>query len=148
MSGYAGPIPCVAAETEQIKHEFGQSGRCLDDQDIIRAAKYLKLKAGRAQSRWHRLQHLTLPAIVRHVDGHYFVVAKVDERRVLIHDPLEKLPQTLPRETFEQAWYGGLILISKRSALPDAIRKFNFGWFVPAILKHKKILGGCCWLRS
>jgi predicted double-glycine peptidase len=124
----------VAAEPDQIKHEFGQSGRSLDDSDLVRAAKYLKLKAGRVTSRWDRLQHLALPPIARHVDGHYFVIGKVDAQRVLIHDPLEKRPLTLLRETFEQAWDGGLILISRRSALPAAVRKFNFSWFVPVIL--------------
>lgn len=131
----------VAADPAQIKHEFGQSNRNLDDDALIRAAKYLNLKAGSTRSRWDRLRHLTLPAIARHVDGHYFIIAKLDEQRVLVQDPLETRPLTLPRETFEQAWDGGLILISRRSALPDALRKFNFSWFVPAILKHKKILG-------
>ncbi len=92
-------------------------------------------------SRWERLAKLTLPAIARHKDGHYFVLGKVDDDHVLIQDPLEKRPLSLPREIFEQAWSGELILFTRRAGVLDELRKFDFRWFIPEILKHRKLLG-------
>ncbi len=92
-------------------------------------------------SRWERLAKLTLPAIARHKDGHYFVLGKVDDDHVLVQDPLEKRPLSLPREIFEQAWSGELILFTRRAGVLDELRKFDFRWFIPEILKHRKLLG-------
>lgn len=35
---------------------------------------------------------------------------------------------------------GDILLFTKRSLLPDALTRFDFSWFVPALLKHKKLL--------
>jgi len=58
---------------------------------------------------------------------------------VLIHDPLEKRPLTLPRAVFEQAWSGRIILITKRAQLPGAHKIFDISWFIPALIKYRKI---------
>ena len=78
-------------------------------------------------------------AIGIHQKGHYFIIAKIDEDKVLIHDPLEKRPLTLPKQIFEQAWSGRLILITKRALLPGAGKTFDISWFIPALIKYRKI---------
>ncbi len=131
----------IPADPQQLRHEFSSTGEPFSNQEILRAAKLLDLKARTVTSRWERLSKLTLPAIARHKDGHYFVLGKVDDDHVLIQDPLEQRPLSLPRELFEQAWSGELILFTRRAGLFDELRKFDFSWFIPEILKHKKLLG-------
>lgn len=131
----------IPADPQQLRHEFAAAGETFENREILRAAKLLGLKARAVPSRWERLSTLALPAIARHKDGHYFVLAKVDDDRVLIQDPLEQRPLTLPRELFAQAWSGELILFTRRAGVLDELRKFDFSWFVPEILKHKKLIG-------
>lgn len=131
----------VAADIEQINHQFGGQGDFLNDEDLIRAARYLKLKAKLTRCDWSGLANTALPAIGKHEDGHYFIIAKVADDKVLIQDPLEKRPLNLPRDVFEKCWAGEMILISKRSLLPSVTGQFDFSWFIPAIAKYKKHIG-------
>ncbi|HEC19585.1 MAG TPA: type I secretion system permease/ATPase [Gammaproteobacteria bacterium] len=131
----------VSAEQQQLQHEFSATGEAFDTGDILRAAKLLGLKARSVTSNWSKLSKTTLPVIARHKDGHFFVLAKMDEEKVLIQDPLEQRPLTLPRAMFEEAWSGELILFTKRAGVLDELRKFDFSWFIPEILKYKNLLG-------
>lgn len=131
----------VAADVNQLQHQFGQQGRPLNDEDLVRAARYLKLKAKISKSNWGDLANTPLPAMAKHQDGHYFIIGKQTDDKVLIQDPLEQRPLNLPRDIFERSWSGELILISKRSLLPGITGQFDFSWFIPAILKYKKHIG-------
>jgi subfamily B ATP-binding cassette protein HlyB/CyaB len=95
------------------------------------------------KTNWDRLPKLTFPIIGKHADGHFFIIAKLDtdNDKVLIQDPLEKRPLALPRNLFEDSRTGEAILFTKRNKLLAEFRKFDFSWFIPEILKYKKLLG-------
>ncbi|MEZ5503899.1 MAG: type I secretion system permease/ATPase [Halioglobus sp.] len=131
----------VAADAAQIRHQFGQGGEVLDPGDLVRAARYLTLKARVATGTWDDLVTMPLPAIARHRDGHYFILAKMAGDKVLVQDPLEPRPQTLPKTLLAQSWTGELILITRRALLPGATGQFGFGWFIPAIARYRKHIG-------
>ncbi len=131
----------VPAAAESLQHEFGQSGKPFDETELLRAAKHLGFKATAVDSDWLRLSVIALPAIAAQKDGRYVVLARADAEKVLIQDPFEARPLLLPREVFEQAWSGRLILFTKRAHLRPEDRKFDFTWFIPAIVKYRKLLG-------
>ncbi len=74
-------------------------------------------------------------------DGRYVLLARADNEKVLVQDPAEPKPLILPRQVFEDAWSGRLILFTKRAHLRPEDRKFDFTWFIPAIVKYRKLLG-------
>lgn len=117
------------------------SGEIFGDSEILRAAKKLELKARTATITLTDLEKTPLPAIARLKDGHYLVVARLDQARVLVHDPREGRPTMLTREVFDEQWSGQLILFTKRANLRPEDRKFDFTWFIPAIVKYRKLLG-------
>ncbi len=131
----------IPADAGQLQHQFSESGRPLGETELLLAAKHLDLKAGVHDSDWSRLSATPLPAIAQYKDGRYVVLARADVERVLIQDPLETAPQTLPREVFEASWSGKLLLFTKRANLRPEDRKFDFTWFIPAIVKHRKLFG-------
>ncbi len=88
-----------------------------------------------------KLDKTPLPALAQHEDGHWVVIAKADAERVLVQDPLESRPLTLPREIFESAWNGSLILLARRALLTDEKNRFGFRWFIPALIKYRKLFG-------
>lgn len=131
----------LPADPGQLKHQFGESEKPFDQTSVLLAAKHLGLKAGATDTEWSRLPTINLPAIARLTDGQFVIVAKADEERVLIQNPSENRPILLPRQAFEERWDGQLILFTKRSNLRPEDRKFDFTWFIPAIVKHRKLLG-------
>jgi ATP-binding cassette, subfamily B, bacterial HlyB/CyaB len=131
-------VPAVA---EQLSHQFGVAGQPFRDTELLHAAKHLGLKAGKRAATWSQLARLPLPAIAPLKDGQYVVIAKVDGEQILVQDPRESRPLVLPRALFEAAWSGTLILLASRAQLRSAERKFDFTWFLPALVKYRWLLG-------
>ncbi|MBY0246740.1 MAG: type I secretion system permease/ATPase [Nitrospiraceae bacterium] len=131
----------LPADGLQLRHQFAQSGQPLSDSELLRAAKHLGLKAGLLKTQWSKLPGTPLPAVAKRTDGRYVVLAKIDGDKALIQDPAEARPLVLSREQFESAWAGELLLFTKRANLRLQDLKFDFTWFIPAIVKYRKLLG-------
>lgn len=131
----------IAADPDQLHHHFGQPGKPLAEPDLVRAARSLGFKTGLIESRWERLAVLELPAIARRRDGSFVVLAKVQDDAALVQDPLGTGPRLIPRAEFEAQWSGWLLLLTKRSGLRPEDRRFDFTWFIPSIIKYRRLLG-------
>lgn len=131
----------LAAQPEQIRHQLGNAYDSPDDIEILKAAKMLKLKARKVNVNIQKIHELPLPAIARSVEGHYFIIAKVHEGKALIQNPSKSSPETISYEILEtQLADSSLFLFTKRTVLPGGMGKFDLSWFIPALLKHKKVL--------
>lgn len=128
----------IAVNPYQLKHMFGKLGEPFDETDILRAAKTLNLKAHACHSNIDRLPQTPLPVIACDNQGRYFILAKYEPSKVLIHYPNQK-PQIIPVQDFLSLWSGRLILMAARSTLTASFKKFNISWFVPAIIKYKHL---------
>jgi subfamily B ATP-binding cassette protein HlyB/CyaB len=131
----------VPADGAQLRHQFSERGAPLGETELLRAAKHLGFRAGLMDSDWSRLAALPLPAIALLSDGRFVVAAKADADKVLIQDPREARPLVQSREQFEPVWTGRLIFLAKRAHLRPEDRKFDFTWFIPAIVKYRGMLG-------
>ncbi len=131
----------VSANGDQLRHQFGEPSKTLSDADLLRAAGHLGFKAGLVKSGWAKLAGTPLPAMAKMNDSRYIVVAKVEADKILVQDPLQPRPTILPRQTFEEQWSGGLLLVTKRARLRPQDWRFDFTWFIPAIVKYRRLLG-------
>jgi subfamily B ATP-binding cassette protein HlyB/CyaB len=131
----------LPADPDQLRHQFAESGKSFGETEILLAAKHLGLKAGPINTDWSRLTATPLPAVAQQKDGRYIVIARADAEKVLVQDPAEPRPLLLPRAVFEEAWSGRLLLFTKRANLRPGDRRFDFTWFIPAIVKYRKLLG-------
>ncbi|MDZ4856769.1 MAG: type I secretion system permease/ATPase [Nitrospirota bacterium] len=131
----------LPADGSQLRHQFAQSGHVLSDTDLLRAAKHIGLKAGQRRAEWSTLPGIPLPAVAKRTDGRYVVLAKIEGGKILVQDPTEARPLILSREQFESAWTGELLLFTKRANLRLQDLKFDFTWFIQAIVKYRKFLG-------
>ncbi len=130
----------LPADPGQLQHHFGQSDQHFSGSEILRGAKSLGLKAKTVDSNWQKLRSIQLPAIAQHVNGDFFIIGQIGEDNVLIQDPGQQEPESISQELFGEYWTGQLILITRRAGLISEFRKFDFSWFIPAILKYKNIL--------
>ncbi len=131
----------IAVDIDQLRHEFAEPGKPLTETELLLAAKHLGLKAGAVDTDWSHLGATPLPAIALQKNGSYVLLARADADNVLIQDPAGPRPLVVARDVFEAAWSGRLILLTKRANLNAEDRKFDFTWFIPAIVKHRKLLG-------
>jgi len=139
----------VAVDPAQLAHEFAPVGAFVDESALLRAARSTGLKAKAGRFSLAALNGMALPAIAVGQDGRFFILARVetdtehapdDIQRVLIHDPLASRPEILPVAAFEARWSGRLMLLTSRASLAAELARFDFSWFIPAIVKYRKLL--------
>lgn len=131
----------VAADPVQVAHKFQENGRPFATAQILLAARSLQLKAKEVRSGIDRLTHVPLPAIALDAGGDFVVLASADEYGVLIHDPRHPQPQRLSHAQWQQRWAGQLILVASQASITGEFARFDFSWFIPAIVKYRKLLG-------
>ena len=131
----------IAVDPQQIAHEFKESGKPFTVTDILLAAKKLGLIAKKVKPSPERIATTPMPAIALAKDGTFFIVARMDGEKILIHDPKVERPEIIDQATFEARWSGEMLLFTSRASLAGELAKFDFSWFVPAIVKYRKLLG-------
>lgn len=129
----------IAVSGDDLLHRFSADGRDLSQQEWLLAAKSLGLKVRVVSQRIDRLALLGLPAVVWCDDGQHFILAKVDEERFLIQDLSSGKPQVLTGEAFGERYSGTLILVASRASVLGSLAKFDFTWFIPAVIKYRRI---------
>lgn len=138
MAGYHG----IAADEAMLQHEFGQD--VFSTERILLAAKKLGMSAKLVRQAPERLNRAPLPAIAIGRDGSYFIAGKFDAGvgaapRVLIQRPGEP-PEVLNLPDLLEQWSGQLIFLTSKASYAGDVAKFDFSWFIPAIIKYRKLL--------
>ena len=134
----------VAAEPQRLRHEFAVNATAentFDSGTIVRATKYLEPRARRVTSSPKKLKATRCPLVAVDHDGEFFIVGKAIEEGVLIHCLFDKTPRELDWPSFEATWNREVVLVTKRVSVTGKIGQFNFSWFIPVMLKYKKLLG-------
>jgi subfamily B ATP-binding cassette protein HlyB/CyaB len=136
----------IAADPATLAHQLGwTTGQTIACADLLHAARQLGLTARLTRSGPDRLALTPLPAlaVMRTDDGslRVSILAQTDGSRVLLQDPSSNRPTIEPVEAFTAQWTGQLILISSRASIAGALAKFDFSWFIPALVKYRKLLG-------
>ncbi|MBD8525822.1 type I secretion system permease/ATPase [Pseudoxanthomonas sp. CAU 1598] len=130
----------VAADPEQLAHEFGRQGECLDRTELLLAARRLGLKAQINAQPIARLDKVALPAMALRDDDEAFLLAKLGPEGVLIHDLRLKRPVRLSPEQFAERYQGQLLQVTSRAGLAAQLTRFDFSWFIPAVVKYRRLL--------
>ena len=131
----------LAADPDQIAHEFKVDGRPFGVTQVLLAAKHLGLKARLVKTTVSRLPQTPLPALAVDKEGSFFILARTDQNKILIQEPHNERPQVLSLDELGERWTGQLILFTSRASLVGDLAKFDFTWFIPAIVKYRKLLG-------
>ncbi len=153
----------MPAEPEQLRHQFAIPGQPFGSTELLRAAKKLGLKARLVNTPFASLTNASLPAIGIDNSGEYFILAKVahqdsspseqsgapsdvpsekpSESKVLIMRAGLSQPQTLTETELSEFWSGDTIFLTKRGGLLDSFKEFDLSWFIPSMVKYRKLFG-------
>jgi len=138
---------CLSAELEQDKATgepiFGNSA-------LLLAARELGLTSRLVRQDPLRLDKAPLPAIARHLDGRFFIVARFDrvqgdsvqmEASRLLVQHAGKPPEFISVEDFIAHSTGELMFFMSKASFRGALARFDFTWFIPVIIKYRRLLG-------
>ncbi len=132
----------ISVDIDDVVHRFGESGhKVLSRQSWLLAAKDIGLKAKVIKKSIDRLDMVALPAVVWCEDGDHFILAKIDDERFLIQDLILNKPVVLNQEEFSEKYSGTLICVSSRASILGELARFDFTWFIPSLVKYRKIIG-------
>lgn len=131
----------VGADAAQLKHQSGMGDEPIDSTDIIRLAKSLDVKAKLKRVKSQELKALPLPAIACHRDGSFFIIAQASDDKILVQHPSDNTPRTISHQQLGAVWSGDLILMTTRAQIAGTARKFDVTWFIPPLVRYRRILG-------
>ena len=135
----------IAADEAKLRHEFGQ--RLFTTETILLASKQLGMTAKVVEQDPERLDRAPLPAVAIDKEGNFFIVSQFgyqagDKARpkIMIQRPGKQPEVQDPPEFFAQ-WSGQFIFFTSKATYLGDLTKFDFSWFIPAIVKYRKLLG-------
>jgi len=124
-------------DAERLLHD---AGGVADALTLVRLARNLGLKARLVSPPLKELAGLPLPAMAELKDGRVIILAKVGNGEVLLHDPVANQNAAQTFDDFAGIWTGRVILMATRASLAAGGGKFGVGWFVPVIVKYRRLL--------
>ena len=131
----------VSADPQALLHFLGKgSSEEVRIDDMLLCARHLGLKATRTRRDAKRLPLTPLPAIALMKDGRVRVLAQCDATRALSQAPGQR-PMMESLDDFVSGWSGELVLFASRATLAGTLAKFDFSWFIPSIVRHRKLIG-------
>jgi ATP-binding cassette, subfamily B, bacterial HlyB/CyaB len=130
----------LAVDEAQLLHEFGRAAFTVPR--ILLAARSIGMKGQCVRQNAQRWARAPLPAIAIEADGSYCVVAKYAEGpqpTLLVYRP-GTVPQLLTLQAFEATWSGQLIYLVPKAGTSSSTPRFDFTWFIPAVIKYRRLL--------
>ncbi|MFZ6724289.1 type I secretion system permease/ATPase [Undibacterium sp. MH2W] len=133
----------IAADMQQLQHTYGNER--FNTATVLLAAKNLGMKAKLVQQDSARLHKAPLPAVAVTRDGQFLILGKVDDsdplnKKALIQRPGNP-PELLTMDEFNDVWNGQLIFFTSKATFVGDAARFDFTWFIPSIIKYRKLLG-------
>lgn len=130
----------IPADAAQLKHAAATVTGRFTDRDLVIAARSLGLKARIVALRADTLDTTPLPALMLDRDGRHFILAKSDGKTALILEPGMAAPVIKDLEEVVARGNGQMVLFASRASLAGELARFDFSWFVPAIVRYRKLL--------
>jgi subfamily B ATP-binding cassette protein HlyB/CyaB len=135
----------IAVDEAKLQHEFGQ--KPFTEEVILLAAKRLGMTAKVVEQDPERFDRASMPAIAIDKEGNFFIAIRFGydqgdktKPKIVTQQPGSTEIKVLDMPTFLDLWSGKFIFcISKANYLRD-LGKFDFSWFIPAIVKYRKLL--------
>ncbi|RYV03260.1 type I secretion system permease/ATPase [Shewanella sp. OPT22] len=126
------------AGLETLKHEYCPDGQDMTPLIMVRAAKKLGLKARETKVKPNRLERASFPIIAQAKDNSFFIIAAVKGEKALTQVPGQQ-PEQIDISQLWDLWDGKAVLMTSRATLSGKDRQFGISWFIPVIVKYRKL---------
>ncbi|MGY4730792.1 type I secretion system permease/ATPase [Burkholderia pyrrocinia] len=130
----------IAASADQLRHAAGLHASQLSPGDIELAARSLSLKTRDVRVTLDRLSKTPMPLLVLDEGGRHFILAGCEGDKALILEAGADSPTICtPAEVIARSG-GRVLLFASRASLAGEFARFDFSWFIPAVVKYRRFL--------
>lgn len=133
-------LHAITADPDQLAHRFKNDGEPFSRTEILLASKEIGLKAKPVNTKPSRLDKTPLPALATDPEGKFFLILRCEGDKALIFSPVKGRPDAVELDDLSGQWTGELILFQSRASVAGEMKKFDFTWFIPAVVKYRKLL--------
>lgn len=130
----------IAADASQLRHQLGSSETATST-DLVRLARRMGVRAKHGNHTFAALTTLPLPAIAHRSDGSFVILVQASPALALVQDPTSGQSERLTEAEWNAAFDGELVLLTTRTSVTGATRKFDVSWFIPALVRYRGLLG-------
>jgi subfamily B ATP-binding cassette protein HlyB/CyaB len=130
----------MAADAAQLRHAFALGNEALSVDSLVLAARSLGLKTRVAPVRIERLNRAPLPVLALDRDGNHFVIARCDGETAFVLEAQAPAPRVMSLDVLSARMTGQMVLFASRASLAGELARFDFSWFIPAIVKYRRLL--------
>ncbi|WP_206955960.1 type I secretion system permease/ATPase [Trinickia acidisoli] len=130
----------LAVDAQQLRHAAGVSCEPFTAEELERAARSLGLKTRRVRVTVERLSRTPFPALVLDGQGQHCILAGCDGERALIVEAGASGPTVADTGSVMTRSDGQMLLFASRASLAGELAHFDFSWFIPAIVKYRRLL--------
>lgn len=130
----------VAADAGQLRHAAGRGDEVFDSDALVLGARSIGLKARRVPLRIDRLDQVPLPALALDANGQHFIIARCDGKTALVLEANATAPVVVSLDALAARTTGRMILFTSRASLAGELARFDFSWFIPAVIKYRRLL--------
>lgn len=134
----------VAIDPDRLMHDMSMGTGRVEIVDFVVAARKAGLHAKIHKPSLDRVSLAALPAVALDKSGSYFLLGACKDkdggRIYLVQRPFSSMPEEWDEATFLDHWAGQLVLISSKASIVGELSKFDFSWFIPAVIKYRKQL--------
>ena len=135
----------IAVDEAQLRHEFGHA--LFSTKTILLAAKHLGMTAKVVSQAPERLDRTPMPAIAIGKDGNYLIAVRFGyesgdtaQPRIIVQQPGTSTAQVMKLSDFLEQWSGEFIFFVSKATYIRDLAKFDFSWFIPAVVKYRRLL--------
>src|ERR1700722_1304707 len=133
----------IPADARQLRHQsgLGELTARFSESDLLVAAKSLGLKSRSVTLTTQRLVNTPFPALVLDRDCRHFILARVSEDgNALIQEGDASSPRIVTQSEIMHRSGGHALLFRSRASMSGDLMRFDFSWFIPAIVKYRRFL--------
>ena len=130
----------IAADVDQIRHAAAVPSGTLSAEDLALSARALGLKVRSVRAKAERLASTPCPALALATDGAHFILVGADSDKAMVLEPYGTAPKTIPVGEAISRCDGRLMLFASRASLAGEFAIFDFSWFIPAVVKYRRLL--------
>lgn len=130
----------IAADAEQLRHSAALDSKLFGTSDLLLSAKSLGLKVRKVNVAAGRLTRIPFPALALDQSGRHFVIAACDVDKALIMEGENNTPEVIAPDVVLARCDGNMLFFASRASLAGELSRFDFSWFIPAVIKYRRLL--------
>lgn len=130
----------IAADPQQLQHAAGLKSQRFSEKDLVRAARSLGLRVRHVVVRAERLAKTPFPVLAIDRAGNHFVLGGCTQEKALVLEPPNTASRVCTPDEVMERCGGQLILFTSRASLAGDLARFDFSWFIPAVVKYRRLL--------